>query len=66
MANTALQLFSIIFVIITIFLVYTARFFQARRKKSALRPLQLILLLFSRVPVTAARRAIIPISSPTQ
>lgn len=47
MANTALQLFSIIFVIITIFLVYTARFFQARRKKSALRPID----GFDRIPM---------------
>jgi len=39
-ANTALQLFSIIFVFITIFLVYLARLFQARRKHSPLRPIE--------------------------
>lgn len=39
MANTTLQVFSIIFVLITIFLVYTARVIQARRKQSALRPI---------------------------
>lgn len=39
MANTTLQVFSLIFVIITIFLVFTARVFQARRKSSALRPI---------------------------
>jgi len=46
-ANTALQIFSIIFVLITIFLVYTARVFQARRKKSALRPID----GFDRIPM---------------
>jgi Domain of unknown function (DUF6754) len=38
-ANTTLQVFSILFVLITVFLVYTARFLQARRQYTALRPI---------------------------
>ena len=39
MANTTLQVFSILFVLITVFLVYTARFLQARRRSTILRPI---------------------------
>jgi len=46
-ANTALQIFSFIFVVITILLVYLARLFQARRKSSSLRPID----GFDRIPM---------------
>lgn len=39
MANTTLQVFSILFVLMTVFLVYTARFLQARRRDRPLRPI---------------------------
>lgn len=47
MANTTLQVFSILFVLVTVFLVYTARFLQARRTSTALRPLA----GFDRIPI---------------
>lgn len=40
MANTTLQVFSILFVLVTVFLVYTARFLQARRRNTTLRPIE--------------------------
>lgn len=39
MANTTLQVFSILFVLVTVVLVYTARFLQGRRQHTALRPI---------------------------
>ena len=47
MANTTLQVFSIIFIIITIFLVYTARFLQARRRRATMRPIE----AFNKIPI---------------
>lgn len=47
MANTTLQVFSILFLLVTVFLVYTARFLQARRKNTALRPIE----GFSKIPM---------------
>ena len=40
MANTTLQVFSILFVLVTVLLVYTARFLQARRRHTTLRPIE--------------------------
>lgn len=47
MANTTLQVFSILFVLITVFLVYTARFLQARRRQTTMRPIE----GFDRIPM---------------
>jgi hypothetical protein len=46
-ANTTLQVFSILFVLVTVILVYTARFFQARRQDSILRPIE----GFDKIPI---------------
>lgn len=40
MANTTLQVFSILFVLVTVLLIYTARFFQGRRQHTMLRPIE--------------------------
>lgn len=40
MANTTLQVFSILFVLVTVLLIYTARFLQARRQHTTLRPIE--------------------------
>lgn len=47
MTNTTLQVFSILFILVTVFLVYTARFLQARRRTTALRPIR----GFDRIPI---------------